>query len=194
MFDRARNAALTRAREIILIARAGVAARSVYNQVQDSLTRTDPSERSSRTGSRDQRQALVGKNVRATTPHEVSAASFSGGSWMAPPPLIPSGGSSNQERLVAVTAVRRTFVGDLPTVWARQVVVRGWVSRLRVLAKTTFVIVRDCTGEVQCVAADGHAARSATEGRRCDRGAGYDSPGRPGPRRHRDRHRPSAQC
>jgi len=40
----------------------------------NSQTRTDPSERSCRTGSRDQRQALVGKNVGATTLHEVSAA------------------------------------------------------------------------------------------------------------------------
>jgi nondiscriminating aspartyl-tRNA synthetase len=29
--------------------------------------------------------------------------------------------------------------------------VRGWIYRLRVLAKTTFIIVRDCSGEVQCV-------------------------------------------
>jgi len=40
----------------------------------NSLTRTDPSERSFRTGSRDPRQALVGKNVGATILHEVSAA------------------------------------------------------------------------------------------------------------------------
>jgi nondiscriminating aspartyl-tRNA synthetase len=33
-----------------------------------------------------------------------------------------------------------------------QVLLRGWVFRLRVLAKTTFIIVRDCSGEVQCVA------------------------------------------
>jgi nondiscriminating aspartyl-tRNA synthetase len=33
------------------------------------------------------------------------------------------------------------------------VLVRGWVYRLRVLAKTTFIILRDCSGEVQCVAA-----------------------------------------
>ena len=50
-----------------------------------------------------------------------------------------------------MTAVRRTFVGDLPARVGSQVMVRGWIYRLRVLAKTTFLIVRDCTGEVQCV-------------------------------------------
>ncbi len=31
------------------------------------------------------------------------------------------------------------------------VLVRGWVFRLRVLAATTFLVVRDCTGTIQCV-------------------------------------------
>jgi hypothetical protein len=50
-----------------------LSAATLYNGC-NSLTRTDPSERSCRTGSRDQRQALVGKNVGATILHEVSAA------------------------------------------------------------------------------------------------------------------------
>ena len=50
-----------------------------------------------------------------------------------------------------MTAVRRTFAGDLLTRVGSQVMVRGCIYRLRVLAKTTFLIVRDCTGEVQCV-------------------------------------------
>jgi nondiscriminating aspartyl-tRNA synthetase len=33
------------------------------------------------------------------------------------------------------------------------VILRGWISRLRVLAKTTFIILKDCSGEIQCVAA-----------------------------------------
>ena len=33
------------------------------------------------------------------------------------------------------------------------VVLRGWVFRLRVLASTTFVVLRDASGEVQCVGA-----------------------------------------
>jgi len=34
-----------------------------------------------------------------------------------------------------------------------EVLLRGWVYRLRVLGKTTFVILRDSSGEAQCVAA-----------------------------------------
>jgi nondiscriminating aspartyl-tRNA synthetase len=50
-----------------------------------------------------------------------------------------------------VTGVPRTLTADLPTCVGAQVVIRGWIYRLRVLAKTTFIVVRDCTGEVQCV-------------------------------------------
>jgi nondiscriminating aspartyl-tRNA synthetase len=50
-----------------------------------------------------------------------------------------------------VSAIRRTFAADLTSLAGSQVIVRGWVYRLRVLAKTTFIIVRDCSGEVQCV-------------------------------------------
>jgi len=34
-----------------------------------------------------------------------------------------------------------------------EVTLRGWVSRIRVLGKTIFVVLKDCSGEVQCVAA-----------------------------------------
>src|SRR5215468_6784649 len=34
----------------------------------------------------------------------------------------------------------------------QEVLLRGWVYRLRVLAKTTFIVIRDCSGEAQCVA------------------------------------------
>ena len=34
-----------------------------------------------------------------------------------------------------------------------EVRLRGWVYRLRILGKTAFLILRDCTGEVQCVIA-----------------------------------------
>lgn len=46
----------------------------------------------------------------------------------------------------------RAFIAHLPTEAGNTVVIRGWVSRLRVLARTTFIIVKDCTGEAQCVA------------------------------------------
>lgn len=48
-------------------------------------------------------------------------------------------------------AIRRTFAADLPTLSGSPVVIRGWIHRLRVLARTTFLIIRDCSGEVQCV-------------------------------------------
>jgi nondiscriminating aspartyl-tRNA synthetase len=51
-----------------------------------------------------------------------------------------------------VSAIRRTLAADLPTLVGSPALVRGWVFRLRVLARTTFIIVRDCSGEVQCVA------------------------------------------
>jgi nondiscriminating aspartyl-tRNA synthetase len=47
----------------------------------------------------------------------------------------------------------RIFIQSLPEFVKKEVVLRGWVYRLRVLGKTTFVILKDCSGEVQCVAA-----------------------------------------
>jgi nondiscriminating aspartyl-tRNA synthetase len=55
------------------------------------------------------------------------------------------------ERYAAVSAIRRTFAADLPPLAGSQVKIRGWIYRLRVLAKTTFIIIRDCSGDVQCV-------------------------------------------
>jgi nondiscriminating aspartyl-tRNA synthetase len=51
------------------------------------------------------------------------------------------------------TASQRVFIESLPNFVQQQVVLRGWVFRLRVLGKTTFVVLKDCSGEVQCVAA-----------------------------------------
>jgi nondiscriminating aspartyl-tRNA synthetase len=47
----------------------------------------------------------------------------------------------------------RAFIVHLPAEAGNTVIIRGWVSRLRVLARTTFIIVKDCTGETQCVSA-----------------------------------------
>jgi nondiscriminating aspartyl-tRNA synthetase len=52
-----------------------------------------------------------------------------------------------------MSLVRRSFISALNPASGEAVVIRGWVHRLRVLAKTTFIIVKDCTGEAQCVAA-----------------------------------------
>ena len=48
---------------------------------------------------------------------------------------------------------RRIFANSLPRSPEQVVLLRGWVQRLRVLGKTTFLIVRDCSGQAQCVAA-----------------------------------------
>src|SRR5688572_24569223 len=50
-----------------------------------------------------------------------------------------------------MSATRRTLAADLPALTGSEALIRGWVSHLRVLAKTTFVILRDCSGDVQCV-------------------------------------------
>jgi nondiscriminating aspartyl-tRNA synthetase len=47
----------------------------------------------------------------------------------------------------------RVFIAHLPAETGNTVIIRGWVSRLRVLARTAFIIVKDCTGEAQCVTA-----------------------------------------
>jgi nondiscriminating aspartyl-tRNA synthetase len=51
------------------------------------------------------------------------------------------------------SAIRRTLAADLPALAGSRVTIRGWIYRLRVLAKTTFILVRDCSGQVQCVGA-----------------------------------------
>jgi nondiscriminating aspartyl-tRNA synthetase len=47
----------------------------------------------------------------------------------------------------------RIFIADICENIAAEVCLRGWVYRLRVLGKTAFVILRDCSGEAQCVVA-----------------------------------------
>src|SRR5215472_12258540 len=60
---------------------------------------------------------------------------------------------------MVTTATRRIFIEEIPTLSSAEVCVRGWVYHLRVLGKTTFVIIRDCSGEAQCVAATTKAIR-----------------------------------
>jgi len=50
-------------------------------------------------------------------------------------------------------ASQRVFIESLPDFVDKEVALRGWVCRMRVLGKTTFVVLKDCSGEVQCVAA-----------------------------------------
>ena len=51
------------------------------------------------------------------------------------------------------TASQRVFIESLPDFVDKEVALRGWVCRMRLLGKTTFVVLKDCSGEVQCVAA-----------------------------------------
>ena len=51
------------------------------------------------------------------------------------------------------TASQRAFIESLSDFVDKKVALRGWVCRMRVLGKTTFVVLKDCSGEVQCVAA-----------------------------------------
>ena len=50
-----------------------------------------------------------------------------------------------------MSSAHRTLVADLISKPGESIVIRGWVFRLRVLAKTTFVVLKDCSGEAQCV-------------------------------------------
>ena len=50
-------------------------------------------------------------------------------------------------------ANQRIFIQSLTEFAHQEVTLRGWVYRLRVLGKTAFVILKDCSGEAQCVAA-----------------------------------------
>src|SRR6185312_3126545 len=47
----------------------------------------------------------------------------------------------------------RIFTASATQHLGETVEVRGWVFRLRALASTTFIVLRDCTGTIQCVCA-----------------------------------------
>src|SRR5678815_6064928 len=47
----------------------------------------------------------------------------------------------------------RIFISVLPSHIEQEVTIRGWIFRIRELARTTFVLIKDCTGVVQCVGA-----------------------------------------
>src|SRR6516165_4166599 len=49
-------------------------------------------------------------------------------------------------------APKRTFTQSISQFSEQPVLLRGWVQRLRVLGKTTFLILKDCSGQAQCVA------------------------------------------
>jgi nondiscriminating aspartyl-tRNA synthetase len=51
------------------------------------------------------------------------------------------------------TEVRRIFTEEVSALVQEEVRLKGWVHCLPILGKTAFIILRDCTGEVQCVIA-----------------------------------------
>jgi nondiscriminating aspartyl-tRNA synthetase len=55
--------------------------------------------------------------------------------------------------MVTDTTAQRVFIQNIHEKAPGEVRLKGWVYRLRVLGKTAFVILRDCTGEAQCVIA-----------------------------------------
>ena len=73
---------------------------------------------------------------------------------MAPPLLVVPANFHVCEVCIGTTeAPSRVFIEDISEVETGTVRLKGWIYRLRVLGKTTFVILRDCSGEIQCVAA-----------------------------------------
>jgi nondiscriminating aspartyl-tRNA synthetase len=54
---------------------------------------------------------------------------------------------------VTITRLARVFANSALDRPEERILIRGWVFRLRSLSSTTFIVVRDCTGEVQCVMA-----------------------------------------
>jgi nondiscriminating aspartyl-tRNA synthetase len=52
---------------------------------------------------------------------------------------------------VPVEQLTRTFTAAVVGHIGEVVLVRGWILRLRTLANTVFIVLRDCTGTVQCV-------------------------------------------
>lgn len=54
---------------------------------------------------------------------------------------------------MTISSLTRVFAASAAQHPDQRILVRGWVFRLRSLASTTFIVVRDCTGEVQCVIA-----------------------------------------
>ena len=52
---------------------------------------------------------------------------------------------------MVTTGTQRVFNESLSTLVQEEVRLKGWVYRLRILGKTAFIILRDCTGEAQCV-------------------------------------------
>lgn len=53
---------------------------------------------------------------------------------------------------MALTTIKRIFIQDINQFVGQEILIKGWVFRLRQLSKTSFIVLKDCSGEVQCVA------------------------------------------
>ena len=49
--------------------------------------------------------------------------------------------------------MKRVLIAQLPELLGQKVKIAGWVYRYRPLAKTAFIVLKDCSGTVQCVSA-----------------------------------------
>src|SRR5579863_1993969 len=72
---------------------------------------------------------------------------------MAPPQFVVPAKTRCEVFAMVTTIQQRSLIQSLPELIHQQVCLRGWVYRLRVLGKTTFIVLKDCSGEAQCVAA-----------------------------------------
>jgi nondiscriminating aspartyl-tRNA synthetase len=54
---------------------------------------------------------------------------------------------------MTTTLAPRIFIESIAETEPGEVHLRGWVYRLRILGKTSFIVLRDCSGEAQCVVA-----------------------------------------
>src|SRR5262245_31587741 len=54
-------------------------------------------------------------------------------------------------RSIGMHNLPRSFISTLQDRVGHEVTIRGWIFRIRELAKTTFILVKDCSGIVQCV-------------------------------------------
>ena len=52
-----------------------------------------------------------------------------------------------------MAAIRRDFISALALRVGQQALLRGWAYRVRELAKTTFIVLKDCSGQAQYVGA-----------------------------------------
>jgi nondiscriminating aspartyl-tRNA synthetase len=54
---------------------------------------------------------------------------------------------------MTIARLARVFAASAIQLAEKRVLIRGWIFRLRSLATTTFIVIRDCTGDIQCVVA-----------------------------------------